>query len=116
MSLTLGAATFSDKNVGTGKTVTLAGAVLDGAAKGNYTLSAVATTKANITALAITGSFAVSDKVYDGNTAATTTSQTPNGVLGTDVVSLTGGTATFDTKDVAANKTVTAMGMSVSFP
>jgi hypothetical protein len=45
-----GAANFSDKNVGTGKTVTLSGAGLGGAAAGNYVLDLpVATTTADIT-------------------------------------------------------------------
>ena len=46
-----GTATFSDSSVGTDKTVTLTGASLTGAAAGNYTLSSVANTTANITAV-----------------------------------------------------------------
>src|SRR6185312_12538669 len=36
------------------------------------------------------------------------------GVLGLDSVSLTGGTASFDTKNVGTGKTVTATGMGLS--
>ena len=57
VSLTGGTATFDDKTVGNGKTVTLTGASLSGADAGNYVLDSVATTTANITALHITGSF-----------------------------------------------------------
>ena len=44
-----GTATFSDANAGDSKTVTLTGASLTGAAAGNYSLSSVSTTTANIT-------------------------------------------------------------------
>ena len=45
-------ATFADKNVGTGKTVTVAGITITGTDAGNYTLtSTTATTTANITPL-----------------------------------------------------------------
>ena len=49
VSLTGGTATFADKNVGNGKTVTLTGATLSGRDAGNYILDSVATTTANIT-------------------------------------------------------------------
>jgi hypothetical protein len=114
VSLTGGTATFSDKNVGNGKTVTLSGATLDGTDAGNYTLSSVATTTANITALAITGSFSAGNKVYDGTTAATITSRNLSGVISGDTVSLTGGTATFADKNVGTGKTVTGAGFTLS--
>src|SRR5205814_6324148 len=70
VSLDGGTASFADKNVGNGKTVTLTGATLTGADKDNYTLDSVSTTAANITPLGITGSFTAQNKVYDGTTAA----------------------------------------------
>ncbi len=97
VSLTGGTATFATANAGTGKTVTLTGATLTGAAAGNYSLTSVNTTTADITALGITGNFTAANKVYDGTTAATVLTRTLTGVLGADVVSLTGGTATFNT-------------------
>ena len=49
------AATFSNKGVGTGKTVTIAGYALSGADAGNYNLTnATATTTADITRRALT--------------------------------------------------------------
>ena len=49
-----GTATFNDKNVGTGKTVTLTGATLSGVDARNYALSSVSTTTADITAKNLT--------------------------------------------------------------
>src|SRR5207245_5060898 len=66
-----GTATFGDKNVGTGKTVTGTGLSLSGADAGNYTVNSTATTTADITALGITGSITANGKTYDANTAAT---------------------------------------------
>ena len=116
VSLTGGTASFADANVGTGKTVTLTGATLTGSASGNYSLTSVSTTTANITALAITGSFTASNKIYDGTATATVTNRTLAGVLAGDTgnVSLTGGTATFTDKNVANGKTVTLSGASLT--
>ena len=59
-------------SVGTGKTVTVTGITLSGAAAGNYTLaSTTATTTANITAVTLTATVTAANKVYDGTTAAT---------------------------------------------
>src|SRR5207245_978806 len=66
-----GTATFGNKNVGTGKTVTGTGLSLAGADAGNYTVNSTATTTADITALGITGSITANGKTYDANTAAT---------------------------------------------
>src|SRR5581483_1441344 len=68
VTLTGGTATFADKTVATGKTVTLSSASLSGNDSGNYVLDSVSTQTANITALAITGSITASNKVYDGTT------------------------------------------------
>ena len=114
VSLTEGTATFADKNVGMGKTVTLTGATLSGADAGNYVLDSVGTTTANITALHITGAFTADNKVYDGNNSATVLTRSLVGAIGGDAVSLTGGTAAFSDKNVANGKTVTLTGASLS--
>ena len=64
----------------------------------------------------ITGNFTAANKTYDATTAATVTGRTLNGVATNDVghISLTGGTATFDTKNVGNNKTVTLTGATLS--
>ncbi|SFO66656.1 hypothetical protein SAMN04488519_1111, partial [Algoriphagus ornithinivorans] len=49
VSLSGGTATFATASVGNGKTVTLTGATLSGSAAGNYNLTSVGTTTANIT-------------------------------------------------------------------
>ena len=114
VTLTGGTATFDNKNVGTGKTVTLTGAALSGAAASNYILDSVATTTANITGLHITGSFTAANKIYDGNTTATVLTRSLSGVIAPDVVTLTGGTATFADKNVGNGKTVTLTGATLS--
>jgi hypothetical protein len=111
--LTGGTAAFDDKNVGLGKTVTLTGYSLTGADAGNYTLTSVGTTTATVSALGITGSFAVSDKIYDGTTTATVTTRTANSIIPPDDVSLNDGTATFDNKNVGSGKIVTLTGASL---
>ena len=89
VSLTGGTATFADKNVGTGKTVTGTGFSLSGADAPNYTLaSTTLTTTASITPLGITVSFTANDKVYDGGTAAAIATRTLNGVLAGDTVTV----------------------------
>src|SRR5207253_2073871 len=93
-------ASFADKNVGNGKTVSVSGLSISGTDAGNYSLSnTTASTTANITALHITGSFTADNKQYDGNATAAVLTRTPNGAIGADGVSLTGGTAaSTDTK------------------
>src|SRR6476620_2865797 len=68
VSLIGGTAGFSEKTVGTGKTVTLTGAVLSGGDAGNYVLDAVSITTADIAARALVVSASGVNKVYDGNT------------------------------------------------
>ena len=114
VSLSGGTASFDDKNVGTDKDVTLSGASLSGADASNYTLSSVDKAKADITAKGITGSFTTADKVYDSTTDATVTNRTLNGTVSGDTVSLSGGTATFDNKNVGTDKDVTLNGATLS--
>ena len=122
--------TFSDKNVGTGKTVTVSGLALSGADAGNYQLSS-ATTTASITpkTLNISGLSAVASKVYDGKTTAsplgtasllaleapgTGTSSDGKAFTG-DVVSLSGTpTGTYNSKDVATAANVTLGGLTLT--
>src|SRR5213078_3886838 len=66
-------AAFSDKNVGTGKTVTVSGISISGTDAGNYTFNTTAATTANITARALTITATGVNKVYDGTTTATVT-------------------------------------------
>jgi hypothetical protein len=62
----------------------------------------------------VPGAFTAANKVYDGNTGATITSRSiTSGIVGGDDVTLTGGTATFDTKNVGNGKAVTGTGFAL---
>ncbi len=64
--------------------------------------------------LHVTGTFTAANKPYDGTTAATVLTRSPGAVISGDVVALTGGTATFDTKAVGTGKTVTLSGAALT--
>ncbi|MEI8293696.1 MAG: YDG domain-containing protein [bacterium] len=108
-----GTATFSDAVVGNGKTVTLAGAGLSGAAAANYSLASVSTTTANITAapLTITG-LLIADKTYDGTTSATLsgTAAYSGLVLGESFTVNGTPSASFNTAAAGTGKPVTVSG------
>ncbi len=99
------AATFADKNVGTGKTVTLDYSI-SGTDSGNYNVTDSSDT-ANITAkaLTMTGSSAA-NKVYDGATTATISQGSLSGFVGSETVTATN-SGTFADKNVGTSKTVT---------
>src|SRR5207237_999367 len=61
----------------------------------------------NITALHITGTFTADNKTYDGNASAVVLTRSLVGTISGDLVSLTGGTASFNDKNVGMAKTVT---------
>lgn len=77
------------------------------------TINTVDSNSFNINQKALTATITASDKVYDGNTSATIMTRTPVGVVGGDAVTVNGGTATFDNKNVGTGKTVTATGMTL---
>ncbi|MGD0093148.1 MAG: MBG domain-containing protein, partial [Planctomycetota bacterium] len=110
--------TFDNKNVGTGKTLTPAGAVNDGNSGNNYSVTFAGVATGAITAKTLTVSgITAHNKVYDGTTAAalTGTPGTLAGVAGGDTVSLSGTAAgTFADKDVGNGKTVTVSGQSLT--
>ena len=109
-----GTPSFATKTVGDGKTVTLGSPSLAGADKDNYILDSVeTTTTANITAKSLTGSFTAANKVFDGTTAATITGQSLSGQVTGDVVTLTGGTASFADPNPGVNKPVTGAGFAL---
>src|SRR5436190_1994706 len=65
-------------------------------------------------AATVTGSITAGNKTYDGTVAATIATRTLSGVVGSEDVSLVGGTATFAGKSVGNGKTVTVSGISVT--
>jgi len=101
------AGTFSDKNVATGKTVTLT-STYGGTDVGNYTFTDQATTTANVTqANLVTSGITAADKVFDGNTNATiiTSSAIFTGLIVGDVVNVSA-TGAFNDAQIGDNKTV----------
>ena len=102
--------TFNNKNVGTGKTVTVNSITLaDGANGGlasNYSINTGQTTTANVTAKTLTVSgITTSNKVYDSTTTATTTLSF-SGLIGSETINNTN-FSTFDNKNIGTSKTVT---------
>ena len=113
-------ATFADKNVGVGKTVTVAGLTISGADAGNYTLTQPTTTATILAKTLTVSGVTANNRVYDSTVSAT--SQL---VLGTaalvgkesgDTVTLStaSATATFATKTAETGKTVTVAGLTIS--
>ena len=102
---------FSDKNVGTGKMVTLTGSV-SGADAANYSFTHQANTTADITTKALTATASAANKVYDGNNTALTTLSL-SGLVGSETLNSTVW-STFDTKDVGIGKTVTVNSITLS--
>src|SRR5439155_24266242 len=97
-------ASFADKNVGTGKAVSVSGISISGTDAGNYIFNTTASTTADITKRALTVSATGVNKVYDGTTSATVT-LSDNRVSG-DVFTDSYGTAAFSDKNVGTGKPV----------
>jgi hypothetical protein len=115
------AGTYADKHVGTAKNVSVTGILIASASNGAAAVYGyqLASTGANadvgeVTPATLVGTITAADKVYDATTAATIDTRMVTGVLGSDVVSYAGGTATFDTKNVGAGKTVTGAGLTLA--
>jgi hypothetical protein len=97
-------ATFSDKNVGTNKTIIVIGYT---SPSSNYSFSQPSGLLANITTATLSvASGAVTSKIYDGTTAATITG-TLSGVISPDAVTLVG-TGTFASANVGTGISVTS--------
>ena len=88
VTLVGGTAAYSNKNVDTGKTVTLTGATLGGADALNYKLGGVNTTTADITKKDVTGSFVAANRQYDGTNVATVSSTSVPGMVSGDTLQL----------------------------
>jgi filamentous hemagglutinin family protein len=116
VTLSHGGAAFSDRNVGTGKTVTLGSTALSGADAGNYTVASSATTTADISAAPLIISTAAVSKTYDGTVSAPGAAAMATGgtqLFGSD--SLSGGTFAYANKNAGTgNKVVTVSGVTVN--
>ena len=102
---------FSDKNVGTGKTVNITPSY-SGADVNNYSVTDQSSTTADISAKALTATASASNKTYDGGTTASTT-LTFTGLVGSETLGQTVG-STFDNKNVGSNKTVTVNSITLA--
>ena len=113
--LSIGTAVFNDKTADTAKTVTVNGSAISGTDSNNYTLTEVSGLKADITPrpLHIINLIA-QDKAYDGTTGVSTTGGQLDSVISGDDVTLTLGTAAFETKTAGAAKKVITSGSTIS--
>ena len=108
------AATFANKNSGTGKSVIISGFTLGGTNSGNYTLTQPTST-ANITGLTLTVTgVTANNKLYDRTTTSTLKTGTASlaGVLSGDVVTLgtSAATGNFASRNIGSDKPVTTSG------
>ncbi|PIG30274.1 filamentous hemagglutinin family protein [Janthinobacterium sp. 35] len=109
---------FGDKNAGASKTVTVTGGALSDGTNGglasNYTVGAVTGVTASITQKALTVSgLAASAKAYDGNTKASLTGGTLNGLVVGETVSFSGQSGVFADKNAGTGKVVTVTGTTL---
>jgi filamentous hemagglutinin family protein len=79
-------ASFADKNVGNGKTVTVSGIALNGADAGNYNLIASGSTMADITPASLTITAEADAKSYDGRPFAGGNGVTIDGLVNGETV------------------------------
>jgi filamentous hemagglutinin family protein len=111
-SVSGGSFAFTDKNAGTGKTVTVGGvAVNDGNNGGNYKVTYVDNTTSNIDQAQLTITSSSVSKTYDGTTSAAG-SAVASGLMQGDSVS--GGSFAFTNKNAGTGKTVTVGGVAVN--
>ena len=107
-----GAASFDDKNVGTGKLITVTGITLSGADAGNYVVaSSSAQTTADITPATLTVTAASPDKIYDGTTQSSA-SFSDDRIAG-DSFSISG-TASFEDRNVGTDKLISVTGITLT--
>ena len=108
--------TFNNKNVGTGKTVTVNSITLadgtNGGLAANYSISPGQTSTANVTAKALTAIASTANKVYDSTTLANTT-LTLSGLIGSETLNVTAN-STFDNKNIGSGKTVTVNSITLA--
>jgi len=106
-------ATFSDKNVGTAKTISVSSISISGTDAGNYSLSnTTATTTADITTATLTVTATGTNKTYNGNTDATVT--LANDKIGADLITTAFTSASYATKNVGDGRTIIVSGISIT--
>ncbi|WP_176442372.1 MBG domain-containing protein [Noviherbaspirillum humi] len=112
LSAAYAAASFSDKNAGTGKTVTVSDLSLSGADARNYTVNASVATVADITPRILTVTATGQNKIYDGSASATV-ALLDDRIAG-DALSISHGGASFADKHAGIGKSIAVSGISKS--
>lgn len=113
--------TFADKNVGTGKTVTISGITLSGDDAGNYVLDTenqtpiIATADIAAKTVTVTSGITASNKTYDGTTSATLSGSSAviSGKVTSDKLTVSA-TGKFVDKNAGTGKTVTISSISLT--
>ncbi len=104
--------TFADKNVGSGKALSLnAYTINDGNGGNNYNVTAAASNDGVITAKNLTVAYTAANKIYDATTAATVTGASADIIVG-DAISFSQ-SAVFVDKNAGAAMTVNVTGISL---
>jgi hypothetical protein len=109
---------FADKNVGTGKAVTVSGYTLSGADAANYSIVQPTGLSADITPALVTGSLqGLVSKPYDGQTSASLSSSNYllSGWINGEGATVTQTLGTFDTPNSGAGKLVSAQTTASNF-
>jgi len=108
-------AAFAGRNVGEDIAVIYTGITISGGSDiGNYVLaSTTGSAAADITPKLLTPSIVANDKCYDGTTTATLSSQTVDGVISPDVVTLLVAESNFADALTGDGKVVTATGLTL---
>jgi filamentous hemagglutinin family protein len=103
---------FSDKNAGLGKAITVSGINVTGADAGNYTWNTSAVTAADIAKAVLHITASGVNKTYDGTTAVGVVFSDDR--IGTDVLTVGAGGTTFTDKNVGTGKMISVTGISVT--
>ncbi|MFO1476152.1 MAG: YDG domain-containing protein [Verrucomicrobiota bacterium] len=102
-------ATFSNRNAGAGKSVSVSGIAISGTDAGNYTQNTTASTTADIAALPLTVTATADSRLYDGTSASSATPAITSGSVQTgDTAAFT---QSFDNPTAGTGKTLTASGI-----
>ncbi len=103
---------YDNKNVGTGKTLSVSAyTVNDGASGGNYTVSTVDDSTGVINAAALTLTALTNTKTYDANTSAAATPSI-SGLQGSDTI--TGLQEAYDDKNTGTGKTLSVSAYTIN--
>ncbi len=110
-----GSFAFTDKNAGSGKTVTVSGVTInDGNGGNNYTVTYADNTASTIDKAALTVTTGAVTKTYDGTTAAAGSAIAGAGTQLGVGDTLSGGSFAFTDKNAGSGKTVTVSGVTIN--